>query len=142
MPHRQVLATAAGDPAGDTTSLAATASRVRGEQLWVAGKVWNTRRLSRRIPVSVLLDMGAGGGNYVSLVFWESIGAWGGPVGARSLSKKVAGSADIVGPNLASSAVPSMEKVGSTVLPMVFAPEDRVRNVPVRVVWSLPLVLC
>lgn len=57
-------------------------------------------------------------------------------MGARELSKKGAGTLQAASP--ADSKVRGMEIVGSTVLPMVFAPEDKVGNVPVRVVRGLP----
>ena len=44
-----------------------------GQQLWIHGKLWNPSRVAGRILVDILVDTGAGGGNYVSLEFWRSI---------------------------------------------------------------------
>ena len=84
----------------------------------------------------MLIDTGAGGGNYVSLAFWKSVQSWGGKAVARKLSSRGKGVLLVANPD--NSGVPGMQILGSTVLPIVFPPEDRVRNILVRVVQDLP----
>ena len=91
-----------------------------------------------RLPVSVLLDTGAGGGNYVSGTFWESICKWGG-IPNRNIDKRGAGVLKAANPE--TSKVPPMEILGSSTIPIIFPPEDRVRNVSVRVVKGFPYAL-
>lgn len=55
-----------------------TSAPIRRPQLWVDAKVWHPHKVSMRLPVTVLLDTGAGGGNYVSFAFWLSVQKWGG----------------------------------------------------------------
>ena len=55
---------------GADDRLAATQN---GQQLWVHGRIWNPRRVAGRIPVGILIDTGAGGGNYISLAVWSSV---------------------------------------------------------------------
>ncbi|CAN0570094.1 unnamed protein product, partial [Laminaria digitata] len=113
--------------------LAATRS---GQQLWVQGRLWDPRRVAGRIPVGILIDTGAGGGNYISLAFWSSVRSWGGSAGRRKLNRRGRGSLQAANP--AGSKVPGMEIMGSTVLPIVLPPEDRARDISVRVVKGLP----
>ena len=40
-----------------------------GQQLWVQGRLWNSRRVAGRILVGILIDAGTGGGNYISIPF-------------------------------------------------------------------------
>ena len=118
---------------GGEERLAATRN---GQQLWVQGRLWDPRRVAGRISVGILIDTGAGGGNYVSLVFWKSVQAWGGVAGRRKLSRRGGGSLRAANP--AGSKVPGMEIIGSTVLPVVLPPEDKARDIAVRVVKGLP----
>ena len=37
--------------------------------LWVQGRLSNPRRMAGRIPVDIIIDTGAGGGNCISLAF-------------------------------------------------------------------------
>lgn len=87
------------------------------------------------MPVDVLIDTGAGGGNYASESFVRSIerNARG---GERIISSKGKGSLRAANP--IQSGVPPMNIVGSCDIPLVFMPEDRVRRVTVRVVEGLP----
>ena len=89
-----------------------------------------------RIPVEILIDTGAGEGNYISMAFWRSIQSWGGSAGQRKLNRRGSGSLQAANP--VGSKVPGMEMVGTTVLPVVLPPEDRARNIAVRVVRLLP----
>ena len=43
------------------------AAAKNGQQLWVHGIICNPRRVAGGIPVGILIDTGAGGGNYISL---------------------------------------------------------------------------
>lgn len=87
------------------------------------------------MPVDVLIDTGAGGGNYASESFVRSIerNARG---GERIISSKGKGSLRAANP--IQSGVPPVNIVGSCDIPLVFMPEDRVRRVTVRVVEGLP----
>lgn len=79
------------------------------------------------------MDTGAGGGSYVSLRFYEAIRVVGG--GSRSLKK---GRGLLHAANPSDRTVPPMKVVGSSTVPFVFAPEERVRNVRDRIVEGLP----
>ena len=102
------------------------------QQLWVQGKVMHPRGVEGRTPVSIMIDTGAGGGNYVSLSFWESIQSWGGSAVHRQLSVK--GKFSLLTANPTGSKEPGMTILGSTVLPIVLPPDGHVRNITVRVV--------
>ena len=129
------LSVGVGGPGGlgGDERLAATRN---GQQLWVQGRLWNPRRVAGRIPVGILIDTGAGGGNYISMAFWRSIQSWGGSAGQRKLNRRGSGSLQAANP--VGSKVPGMEIVGTTVLPVVLPPEDRARDIAVRVVRGLP----
>ena len=103
--------------------------------MWVKAVVWHATRTSCRIPVEVLVDTGAGGGNYASAAFASSI-EHNGRKGQFALSSK--GKGWLRAANPPDSAVPPMKVVGSCEIPLVFAPEDKARNVSVRVVEGLP----
>lgn len=45
------LSPARTGPTRNTTTLAATARRARGDRLWIVGTVWNPHRRSGRMPV-------------------------------------------------------------------------------------------
>ena len=106
------------------------------DRLWVQGSLWNPRRVAGRIPVEILIDTGAGEGNYISMAFWRSIQSWGGSAGQRKLNRRGSGSLQAANP--VGSKAPGMEIVGTTVLPVVLPPEDRARDIAVRVVRGLP----
>ena len=90
---------------------------------------------SRRLPIAVLMDTGAGEGNYVSRQFIEPIeerDGWGkSPINPT-------GDGLLHAANPANSAVPPMEVVGSRLLPLVFAPVDQIFRVKFRVMKGLP----
>ena len=123
------------DPSGHRGDerLAATRS---SQKLWVQGRLWDRRKVAGRIPVGILIDTGAGGGDYVSLAFWKSVQSWGSSAGRRKLKRRGKGSLQAANP--AGSKVPGMEIMGSTVLPIVLPPEDRARDIAVRIVRDLP----
>lgn len=75
----------------------------------------------------MLTNTGAGGGNYVSLAFDNSLQSWGGSAVSGELSSKEEGA--LLAANLASSGVPGMSILGFTVLSIVLTSEDRVRNI-------------
>lgn len=83
-----------------------------------------------------IIDMGAGGGNYVSLVLWKRVQSFGGIAGRRRPSRRVGTSAPF--PNPAGSKAPGMEIIRSMVLPIRLPPEDRAREISVRIVRDLP----
>ena len=107
----------------------------RTPQVWIRGKLWHATRLSCRVPVEVLVDTGAGGGNYASLSFMETVqtNMWGGKVIISSAGK---GFLRAVNPK--DSAIPPIEVIGSCVIPVVFPPIDRVFRISFRVVRDLP----
>ena len=45
----------------------------RAKQAWVSATIWNPFRVSSRVPVTVLVDSGAGGGNYASEIVIETV---------------------------------------------------------------------
>ena len=79
--------------------------------------------MAGRIPVGILIDRGAGGGNYISLAFWSSVQSWGGSAGRRKLSRRGRGSLQAANP--AGSNLPGLEIVGSTMLLVVLPPVDK-----------------
>ena len=87
------------------------------------------------MPVHVLVDTGAGGGNYASESFVRSVerNVRG---GQRMISSK--GKGWLRAANPTQSGVPPMNIIGSCDIPLVFSPEDRVRRLTVRVVKGLP----
>ena len=105
------------------------------KQVWVRAFVWHDTRTSYRIPVEVLVDTGAGGGNYSSTAFVRSVER-SGREGQSVMSPRE--QALLRAANPTSSEVPSMKISGSCELPLVFSPEDRVRKVLVRVGEDLP----
>ena len=73
------------------------------------------------------------------MAFWKSFQAWGGKAVSRKLSSRGKHALlALLAANPDNSRVPGMQILGSTVLPIVFPPEDRVRNILVRVVQDLP----
>ena len=110
----------------------------RTPQVWIRGRLWHATRLSCRIPVEVLVDTGAGGGNYTSLNFTKTVqtNLWGG----RALINP-AGKGSLRAANPKDSAVPPMEVIGSCVIPMMFSPVDKVFRISFRVVRDLPYAI-
>ena len=90
--------------------------------------------MRNRIPLDILFDTGAGGGNYMSVALWSTLKKW--EVVRRQLNSKGKGALQAANPS--NSKIPPMRVLGSSVVPIVFAPEDKVRNVAVRVVEGLP----
>ena len=107
----------------------------RTPQVWIRGKLWHATRLSCRVPVEVLVDTGAGGGDYISLAFTETVqtNLWGGKAIISSAGKGFLRAA-----RPKDSAIPPMEVIGSCVIPVVFPPIDRVFRISFRVVRDLP----
>lgn len=105
------------------------------KQVWVKALIWHPTSVSRRISVTVLIDTGAGGGNYASEAFIKSIQKhlFNGESIVSTKGKGLLRAA-----NPTDSQVPPMKIIGSAHLPLVFPPEDQVRMLTVRVVDSLP----
>lgn len=103
--------------------------------MWVKGIVWHPKKLNLRLTVVILVDTGAGGGNYASHTFIRSI-----ETNARNRETIM----NKAGKDLLNAAIPRDKKVlpmnilGSADLPIVFPPDDRVHIVTVRVVDQLP----
>ena len=103
--------------------------------MWVYAFVWHQARTSCRISVEVLVDTGAGGGNYASAAFVHT-GEHSGRGGRSMIGPR--GQGWLRAANLRISTTPPMKIAGSCKLPLVFTPENRVREVLVRVVEDLP----
>ena len=107
----------------------------RALQVWIRGKLWHATRLSCRIPVEVLVDTEAEGGNYASLAF------------TKTVETNLRGGQSIINPsrkgflraaNPRNSGVSPMKVVVSCVVPMVFSPVDKASRIPFRIVRDLP----
>lgn len=99
--------------------------------------MWNPRTLTRSYRTSILLDTGAGGGNYASAKFIKAVQCHvysNLPI----VSKRGRGFLRTANPT-DSSDVTSISIVGTTVLPLVFPPVDRVFRTRVRIVDKLPI---
>ena len=114
------------------------ALQTKTSQVWVHATLWHATRSSRRLPIAVLVDTGAGGGSYVSRQFIESMeerDGWGksliNPTGKGLLSAA----------NPKISAVPPMEVVDSCLLPLVFVPVGQIFRVKFRVVRGPPCAM-
>ena len=94
------------------------ALQTKTSQVWVNVTLWHATSSSRRLPIAVLVDAGAGGGNYVSRQFIESLeerDGWG-----KSLINPT-GRGLLIAANPKNCAVPPMEVVRhSTVAPPTF----------------------
>ena len=88
-----------------------------------------------RLSVSVLVDTGAGGGNYTSLSFTKTVE--GHLHGGRSIINP-SGKGFLRAANPRDSDVSPMEVIGSCLIPLIFTPVNRVFRVPFRVVRDLP----
>ena len=107
-------------------------------QVGVHATLWHATSSSRRLPIAVLVDTEAGGGNYVLRQFIEPIeerDGWG-----KSLINPT-GDGLLSAANPKNSAVPPMEVVGSCLLPLVFAPVDQLFRAKFRVVKRLPYAM-
>ena len=89
-----------------------------------------------RIPVDLLLDSGAGGGNYASESLWNSLCRRHPSFHAKLLDSRGRGALRAANPT--EQKVPPMVIIGSCRLPLVFPPEDKVWRVLFRVVRGLP----
>ena len=87
------------------------------------------------MTVMVLIDTGAGGGNYASKAFVCSIEQNAKGAGSIMNTRR---EGLVRAANPTNSAVPPMIVLGSTDIPLVFPPDDQVRNVTVRAVEGLP----
>ena len=82
--------------------------------------------------MGTLTATGPMGGNYTSLAVWRSVQSWGGSASRLKLDRRGRGSQQAANP--VGSKVPEMEIMGSTVLPIVLQPEDRARDIAIRMV--------
>lgn len=98
---------------------AGTPSTGNRDQVRVKGQVWHARSTKQRIPVTILFDMGAGGGSYVSMVFFHVLRRWGGVT--RWLCKKGKGARSAAHP--ANSHIPPIPVRGTTVMQVGFGSE-------------------
>ena len=107
-------------------------------QSWVKACLWNPIKRQRGYTVIVLLDTGAGGGNYASLKFIQAAQRHAFN-GKRIISKRGRGRLHAANP--AKDNVPPMTIVGTAILPLIFPPVDRIFRARVRVVVDLPFGL-
>ena len=107
----------------------------RAPQVWIRGKLWHATRLICHVPVEVLVDTEAVGGNYTSLAFAKTVetNLWEG----KSIISS-AGKGFLRAANPRNSGDSPMEVVGSCVIPMVFSPVNRVFRISFRIVRGLP----
>ena len=108
------------------------ALQTKTSQVWVHATLWHATSWSRRLPIAVLVDTGADGGNYESI---KERDGWG-----KSLINPT-GKGLLTAANPKNSAVPPMEVVSSCLLPLVFAPVDQIFRVKFRVVKGLPYAM-
>lgn len=104
-------------------------------QVWVRGIVWHPTKISLRLSVTVLVDTGAGGGNYASQKFIHAVES---SFHQEGTIISAAGKGVLSAANPADSNVPPMNILGSVDLPVVFPPDDHVHIISVRVVDRLP----
>ena len=90
--------------------------------------------MQHRVSVDILCDTGAGGGSYVSATLWSSLCEHAGL--DNRLNKRGRGFLRAANPH--DSEVAPMRVLGSTVIPIVFLPDDYIHPIPVRVVHALP----
>ncbi|CAB1106551.1 unnamed protein product [Ectocarpus sp. CCAP 1310/34] len=110
----------------------------RSHQAWVRAVVWNNRTRQQTRVLNVLVDSGAGGGNFASAKFIREIEL--AMYGGRNLIfKRDKGRLRAANPE-SSKELPMMI-LGTGVLFLVFLPVDRVFAMRVRVVEQLPLGL-
>lgn len=124
---------------GDTITAVAplhNKSRPKGtHQAWVQARLWNRRTRQGPRMITVLLDTGAGGGNYASASFIREVERM--EYGGRNMLSK-RGRGHLRAANPQDSNVPPMRILGSCTLFLVFPPMDHVFAVPVREVMGLP----
>ena len=84
--------------------------------------------------MDILVDIGAGGGSYMSLAFYYMTARLGRSV--TTLAKHGRGALHAANPP--SNKIPPMQILGSTTLPLKFPAETRVRKITFRVVDGLP----
>ena len=138
MTDNGVLVADSPDITTDEVSAVADAAaplHTRASQVWIVAKVWHPTRLSHRVPVEVLVDTGAGGGNYTSLSFTKTVE--GHLHEGRSIINS-SGKGFLRAANPRDSDVSPMEVIGSCLIPLIFTPVYRVFRVPFRVVRDLP----
>ena len=109
------------DPAV-VASTAALSGSNGTHQSWVKACLWNPIKRQRGYTVIVLLDTGAGGGNYASLKFIQAAQRHAFN-GKRIISKRGRGRLHAANP--AKDNVPPMTIVGTAILPLIFPPVDR-----------------
>ena len=107
----------------------------RHPQAWVRAHLWNPHTRQRGLFVNVLLDSGAGGGNYASASFVRGIER-SEYKGKNMISRR--GKGRLLAANPINSKVPPMDILGTCLLALVFPPIDGIFRAKVRVVKGLP----
>ncbi|CAB1112528.1 unnamed protein product [Ectocarpus sp. CCAP 1310/34] len=137
--HRREPVTAAalgGSASAPTTAL--SGSSKGSHQSYVKAYVWNRRKRRSGFLATVLVDTGAGGGNYASVKFIHAVQRH--VFGGKNIVSK-RGRGFLHAANPAKNAVPPMSITGTALLPLIFPPVDRVFTARVRVVQDLPFGL-
>ena len=119
---------------------AVAALNVRAKHAWVRATVWSPFRVSSRVPVTVLVDSGAGGGNYASETFIGTVQSTLPGKEQKSIIAPV-GRVYLRAANPQTSNTPPMKVIGTCILPLVFKRVDRVFQVTARVVTGLPYAI-
>ena len=107
----------------------------RTPQVWIRGKLSRATHLSCRITVKVVVDTGAGGGNYALLAITKTVET--NLLGGQSIISP-SGKGFLRAAKPRNSGVSPMEVIGFCVIPMVFFPVDRVFRISFRIVHDLP----
>ena len=105
-------------------------------QAWVRANLWNKRARQRSQVINVLLDSGAGGGNYASTAFIRGVERTE-YAGRNMISKRGRGRLRAANPE--NSGVPPMDILGTRIIFLVFPPVDGIFGAKVRVVEGLPV---
>lgn len=133
------LATFAALGGSTTAPTAALSGLFKGShQSYVKDHLWNSRKRRSGFTATILLDTGAGGGNYASAKLIHAVQRhlFG---GKNIVSTRGRGFLHAAIP--AKDAVPPMSITGTALLLLIFPPVDRVFTVRVRVVRDLPFAL-
>lgn len=108
----------------------------RTHQSWVQAHIWNTLSRTKGLSIIVLVDTGAGGGNFVSERLIQAVQRT--DFNGQNLASN-RGRGFLRAANPADSGVAPMSIVGTTLLALIFLPVDRVFRVRFRVMHALPV---
>lgn len=107
-------------------------------QIWVNVFLWNPRTRTRGYQTTIIMDTGAGGGNYASVKFIRAVERTQ-YRGQNIISWRGRGILRAANPR--GSNVAPMPIIGTVLLPLIFPPVDRVFRARIRVVEGPPFRL-